>query len=268
MQSFGQLSIDPSAPNPLGTDDAILMAAVQGRFYGSVLASTRIEALIAAHVPRTHIRDVSEVYRSKWWDYRRLAPGHSFMLFAHHYHKGVAVAARKFVAEQRSRGVRGGNYGKVGASPIEQSTEDLWDRDQSHITGLWKAMLVADALSIPYPEFCRLAFRIAFERLWKRLPRPSQLYSEKLGAYVLDEWEMLQAERLFLAEHPMYAEENYAGLELQDQYRAWLIEHIGKHSDPMIGLMNAVYIKRQLPEALAGQHFPAQTLKRARLLAT
>jgi hypothetical protein len=266
---LGQFSIDPSSPNPFGIDDGVLIAAVQGAFFGGNLPAAQIEGLIAAHVPRKEISEVSQVYGTKWWDYRRLAPGHSFYLFGHHYYRATKAAARRILADQKSRSRDGrAGTGMLGVALTEMTCEGLWERDKGHITGLWKAMLVADAIGIPYPDFCRLACRIAIDRLWKRLPRPSQLYSEKLGGFVLDEWETLQNERLFLASHPMYAEENYAGLDVQDAYRTWLIGHLGKQPDPVMGLMEVVYVRKQLPEALAAQHFPPMALKRARLLAT
>jgi hypothetical protein len=254
-------------------DDGVLIAAVQGAFFGSSLPSAQIEALIAAHIPRAQVKDVADVYATKWWDYRRLAPGHSFYLFAHHYYRATKIAARRMTSERASaRGAEGYNAARpaalYGGSLIEQSVDGIFERSSAEITGMWKAMLVADAMGIPYPEFCRLACRIAFERLWKRLPRPSQLYSDKLGTYVLDEWLTLQNERLFLATHPVFAEEHYCGIALQDSYRAYVVEHIKAQTDKVHGLAEAVYVRRQLPEAIARQHFPDMALKRARLMST
>jgi hypothetical protein len=247
-----------------------LTAAVQGAFFGSSLPSAQIEALIAAHVPRKEVAEVADVYGTRWWDYRRLAPGHSFYLFAHHYYRATKVAARRMVSEKAAeRGLTGGgkkSFAIYGAALVEQSADGIFERDKAEVTGMWKAMLVADALGMPYGEFCRLACRLAFEKLWKRLPRPSQLYSEKLGVFVEDEWHELLKGRLYLASHPVYAEENYAGLELQDQYRSWAIEHVKAQSSPIVGMSELVYVRKQVPEAIAVQHFPAQALKRARLL--
>lgn len=251
-------------------DDPVLVTGVQGNFYGAALPAAQIEALIAAHVPKKEIREVAEVYGSKWWDYRRLAPGHSFYLFAHHYYRASQTAARRVVSE-RPHEVYSKDKRKslswVGPALVQMQVSDVWERDKAHITGLWKAMLVADALGIPYDHFCRLSCRVAIDRLWKRLPRPSQLYSDKLAAYVLDEWEGLQTQRSFFATHPIYSIENYAGTDLQDGYREYLVEAINKLDCPVTALMEIVYQRPQLPEAVASQHFSDQALKRARLLA-
>lgn len=243
---------------------------MQGNFFGAALPAAQIEGLIAAHVPKIEIREVADVYNSKWWDYRRLTPGHSFYLFAHHYYRASQTAAKRMVKERPHDGFskdKKKSLSWVGPALVQMQVSDVWERDKAHITGLFKAMLVADALGIPYDQFCRLGCRVAIDRLWKRLPRPSQLYSDKLAAYVLDEWENLQEQRLFSATHPLYAAENYAGLKVQDDYRDYLVSAIKKLDSPVVPLMEVVYQRPQLPEDFAEQHFPAQALKRARLLA-
>lgn len=248
--------------------------SVHGGFFGAAAPAAQIEAMIAAHIPRKHIVEVADVYGSKWWDYRRLAPGHSFYLFAHHYYKESRTAAQKFVRENPrkafgGKGDRRDAYQFAGPALVEMQVNDIWDRDQGHLTGLWNAMLVADALGIPYDVYVRLACRIAIDTQWKRIPRPSQLYSEKMGAMVADEWDKLKLERLPAVRHPHYLVENYEGLPLQDEYRAWLIECLSKLGSGLVPtLSNVVYTEPQLPVAVAEKHFPAHALTRARLLAT
>lgn len=251
-------------------DDPILVTGVQGAFFGSALPPAQIEALIAAHVPRAHIKDVAEVYGTKWWDYRRLAPGHSFYLFAHHYYRVSKFVARKFTSEKPlAKFDKDGRKSAsiVGASLVQMEVSDIWSRDRGHITGIWNAMLIADAFGIPYPEFVRLACQIALDRSWKRLPLPAQLYAESLAPYVIDEWEKMKDERLFSASHPMYAIDNYAGLSVQDEYREWVIDRIKAQSSQLNAVMTAVYVNRHIPESMALQHFPSQLVTRARLLA-
>lgn len=249
------------------TDDAVLMAAVQGGFFGANLPAARIEALIAAHVPRKHIVDVADVYATKWWDYRRLSPGHSFLLFAHHYYKAFKIGARKFLWHYGQTGRNGAGAGAIGVNAIHYTVEEIWDRDAAHITGMWKAMLVCDALGIPYEHFCQLGNQVALDSLWKRLPKPAQLYNDKLGAQILDRWDQLQSDRLITARHPLYTTANYAGLQAQDDYRGYLIEQIKQRADPANALANVVFRAPQLPEDIARDHFPAIMVDRARLRA-
>lgn len=251
-----------SATDP--TDDLITLNAVHGAFYGSSMRPERLEGLIAAHVPKSQIKDVSDVYAYKWWDYRRMSPGHSFTLFADRYYRHFRLAAKKMIAHRKRNQYQAA---LIGVSQVQFQAESIWDRDHGHITGMFKAMLTADALGIPYDRFCALAFQTAIDTAWKRLPNPSQLYSPKMGAQILDAWDTLSGERLFIADHPIYLVENYAGTPLQDEYRVWLINHIKRRDKTVPALSQVVYGKPQLPEALAQQHFSQQALNRARLMA-
>ena len=257
-QSFGIIS----AADP--TDDPVIITSLHGMFPGSVLPAARIEGLIAAHVPRKHIRQVSDVYEFKWWDYRRLSPGHSFMLFTETYYKAFRLAARKFLAHRTSTGRP---VALVGSGEMYYRAADIWDRDARHITGMWNAMLTADSLGIPYDRFCQLAFQIATDQAWTRLPRPSQLYSDKMGAQILQAWLDLREERFFYARHPIYRVDNYAGTPLQDEYREWLIDELKGKASLVSPLASVVFMTPQIPESLAAAHFPQQSIYRARLLA-
>ena len=246
------------------------MAAVQGAFYGANLPAVRLEALIAAHVPKKHIVDVARSYSTRWWDYRRLTPGHSFHLFAHHYYKALKVSSRQSLWHKPLRGQKGdpGAGSRIlGVNSVHWTTDTIWERDSKHITGMWTAMSVADAAGIPYEHYCRLANQTALDTLWKRLPTPAQLYSQKIGPAVLSKWEGMVASRMILASHPLYRLENYAGLPVQDEYHQWLVERIQERSDPAPALANCIYRTPQLPETLAVREFSQATVNRARLMA-
>jgi hypothetical protein len=246
-------------------DDSTTAAAVCGAFYGCTQPAAAIEGLIAAHVPKAHILDVADIYERRWWDYRRMAPGHSFYLFAHHYYRASKIAAKKMIAERAKGFTRHGRmmFGLEGPALVEMDAEGLWDRDQAHITGLWKAMLVADAIGMPYGDFCRLACQVAVERLWSRLPRPSQLYSEKLAVFVMEAWDEQRKVKFTAAQHPVYAVENYDARQMQEDYRAYLIEQIKQIDSKVPALASALYFRPQLPLDVAQQHFTQQILDRA-----
>jgi len=266
---LGKQSLKGFSPDDF-VDDPITIIAVHGGFYGASLPAAQIEALIAAHVPRQHILEATEVIHSRWWDYRRLSPGHAFYLFADTYYKGCKLAARKFLAERKNshsyQSDKSRAYNLVGASLGQMTVEEVWTKDQAHITGLWKAMLVADAIGMPYDLFVRVACNAALIRLWKNLPRPSQLYSDTLVFHIMSDWDEIKKLRSTLAKHPLYSEENYVGLPIQDEYRHWLIESIKEQKDKLNALMVAVYHMRHIPEAMALQHFPPHLVNRARLM--
>jgi len=260
-----------SASDP--TDDLITINAVHGAFPYSAMPSWKIENIIAAHVPRNQIKDVADTYPHRWWDYRRMQPGHSFMLFAHTYYRYFRQAGRK-VLSLRDRSGRRADLGVhqmsalVGVGEMQFSANEIWDRDQAHITGMWKAMLTCDALGLPYDVFCRTSFQHAIDTAWKRLPRPQQLYSEKFAAHVYDKWLALADDRVFLARHPIYKVENYVGTPLQDEYRSYAIRTLQGCKNVVPHLSEVVFRSPQIPEALAASHFPARAMQRAKLLAS
>lgn len=252
-------------------DDAILMASVQGAFHGCNLPAARIEGLIASHVPKKHIVDVADVWARKWWDYRRLTPGHSFLLFAHHYYNAYRIGARTFIDIRKrtpwTQKGKGG-LGLLGPAAVQYRVDEIWDREPKHITGLWTAMLTCDALGMPYDRFCQLANQVAVDTAWQRLPLPAQLYSEKMGAQVLDRWIELTKDRMILPRHPLFKLENYASLPVQDEFQDWLLDQLKRRQgDPVNALANVVYRTPQLPESVAAAEFAPAVMQRARLLA-
>jgi hypothetical protein len=251
-------------------DPPNLILGVQGRFDGFELAPVQIEARIASAVPHKHIKEVSDTYGLKWWDYKRLSPGHCFNLFAHHYYKSFKIAAKQFLV-YKPRQFQDMSQSQmtaiIGMGQLQFTVDTMWERSQGHITGMWKAMMVCDALGIPYDHYSRLAFVIAKERAWKRLPLPNQLYGDDLAARILIEWDLMKDNRLLVAKHPLYDVENYAGLQVQDEYRQWLIANLKKKPDPVSHLASVIYMNPQLPLGLAEPEFPAALLTRARLLA-
>lgn len=254
------------------TDDPIMMIGVHGNFWGAVAPAARMEALLAAHVIKASIgKDLAKPYTTKWWDYRRMAPGHCFGLFADRYYKAFKTASRTFLAHARRRADSNVDIRKsaavIGVGAAQYQPETVFERDRGHITGMWKAMQVADDFGLPYDHFCRLAFEVTIDRKWNRLPKPQQLYSADVAAQALDAWDETLKQRLVAAEHPMFLAENYAGMAVQDEYREWLIEKIQQRADPAIVLFTTVYQRPQLPLALVEPLFPAATLNRARLLA-
>lgn len=78
-------------------DNAETMEDLHGWFFGVTHASSRIEGLICAHVPKTNINNIAESYLTKWWDYRQMSPGHCFMLLVDNYHSAFKTHARKLL---------------------------------------------------------------------------------------------------------------------------------------------------------------------------
>lgn len=259
-------------------DDPDLLVELFGAFEGVFSPSIRLEALLMAHVKRTHMKDVQYAYQARWWDYRRLPLGHSFMLFAREFFKAQRMAARiglgkigpirfqgKTIADEQTKRRFRGLHGAIASETTER---DIWDKEKSYIAKMFKAMVAADMFGIPYDAWCRLGFRTAGDLKWDRMPGPQHLYSDKLAAMTINEWELELSQRLRLASHPMYLAENYQGWKIQDDYYEWVRKAIERSArDVAIPLSIACFDKRQLPLELATQWFGEQQMKRARSLA-
>lgn len=246
------------------TDDKFVLAEVLGGFTGVAVGSDRIEQLMAGHIRKEYFNEIAETAQTKWWDYQRMAPGHSFMFFVHNYYKYFKIYGNKMLA------YRGSNDDRrfiVGPNQMQYTAAEIWDRDQRHITGMLRGMLACDALYMPYDDYCSFAFRIAVDRAWTRLPNPTQIYADDLLDCIITEWDAHKKVKARLAVHPVYRVDNYCGLPIQDRYRAWLIERIQEFSDKMPVIHRAVYELEQLTEQDAYNHFPAADVKRASIIA-
>lgn len=245
-------------------DDAITRISVFGPIYGMAMPAEPLETLIAGHVPREKFLEAADGYRTKWWDYRRLSPAHSLMLFTDNYYKHFKLAARKSLVHKgrdpRLKALHGSAYSQM-------TTEEMWEREPSHITGLWTAMTVADTYGIPYDYFCMTAMNMAMDTNWTRLPTPSQLYSPNLGALTITQWEKDQFQQLYTAQHPLYSLDNDVGLPLQEEYRNWIMERLVMLDAPLHPLTGVLFRRPQITEALARTKFSDNLIERARLVA-
>lgn len=275
------MTIAASCPQPSFSrphDNWELITGLFGGFEGALHPSSRIEAMIAAHVRRDHMGDITTVYDSRWWDYRRLSLGHSFMMFTRDFYASFRRAARQAMGQL---GPLRGPDGKVadgrlvrryqslrGTLARDLTEKDIWDKDRPYIATMWKAMVAADLFGIPYPQFCQIGFRVASDHKWERVPSPRHLYSDRMAALIVNGWEELTSQRAITAKHPMYLVENYEGHPVQDAYREWLIRTVSRRQDDIaIPLSIVVFDRPQLPEDMALAAFGANTLRRARSMA-
>lgn len=246
-------------------DDCLTALSIHGGIIGLNLPAAGIETLLAANITPARFKETADNYSTKWWDYRRLAPGHSFMLFAHHYYRASSEIARKMLFEKRRDKKM---LALVGAGVLQWSSDGIWEREKGHLSGLWNGMTVADQYGMPYDQFCTLTCRAALDNAWSRAPMPNQIYSPKLAAIAVNNWEDMSAKKVTLARHPMFKQENYVGAPVQDEYREWLVGQISKSERLVPTLASAVYQHRHLPEAIARAHFPDEAMKRAEILAS
>lgn len=65
----------------------------------------------------------------------------------------------------------------------------LLSNKPSVVTALWHGRQTADSIGCRYETYVFLAFEyLLSEKIWQRLPRPNQIYSEDVKQYVAEKW--------------------------------------------------------------------------------
>lgn len=203
------------------------------------------DALTSQFVRQDLLKDESELYESKWWDYKPLHVLESTYLFSESYKSAIkqAIKRRKCV-------YRGNNY-------IGLKHPDFLSCSATTITGMWKARKTADKYGIPYDIYCNQSMLYAESRDYKYLPSPSQLYSNKpknnggisMLQQIIKHWEKIKIDRLFHARSDFYSVNCGELNKYQLLHQRFLIEAIrNKASVRHFMVAELVYEKRLLSE--------------------
>lgn len=186
-----------------------------------------------------------EVADKKWFAYRFMTPLAATKHFGELYTKGF----KAYIRFNRDRGeaeLRQGLRQKIFHKPSRSLTE------------LWHARQRADELGLPYELLIEFGFEFARKGGWKNAPRPMQLFgsAESDVAWPLEIEKFLE-DRLplvvdRLADLPQYRIENYRHLSVQDEFRAYLRDHLAASTKPWaLRLSGPCIEKRHLPLLMA-----------------
>lgn len=197
------------------------------------------------------LRDTeSELMQTRWFDYRHLLPAQATYLFAFYYDQ----VYREFYAMHR-------DYRKAGeVNPLPCA--DIFESNE--LLALWRGRQAADQIGCKYDFYLRFAFKRYFERAWKFMPRPNQLYGEELVLDIVDAWAEVKSCSLQVATLKRFQPNAYVGHPDQDAYYAYLVEQINLREHKHMLLSRLVFKDQVLPLDVAGRHFPADVLSRAK----
>lgn len=196
-----------------------------------------------------------ELYGKKWFDYRNMHPTDATYLFSKSYSDAYRmISAVRFDVERAPymKGLRG----KTGDVFVEQGSRN--------VVGLWKARQAADKYGIPYDFYCNAAMRIAESASWKHMPRPCQLYGDKILPKVVERWNDELEARVVTAEHEVYKAVNYVSLIDQNMYCDYLFSIIDMREHKEYLLSDLVYGREMIPESLAHERYGAFLLDLAK----
>lgn len=215
-------------------------------FYSNTLAQ-RLDDTI--EVMRLVMPDVlereREVAHKKWFAYRFMSPLAATKHFAELYSKGFKAYIR-FNRDRDEAELRQG----LG--------QNIFHKPGRSLTELWHARQRADELGLPYELLIEFGFEFARKGGWKNPPRPMQLFGSAKSdiAWPLEIKKFLGDRLPLLVDRfsglPQYRVENYQHLPVQDEFRAYLVDHLSASTKPCAFRLTGPCIeKRHLPLLLA-----------------
>lgn len=227
---------------------------------GTNLTRQAYEALAIRYVKPALFKGESDLYATKWWDYRPWHPLQATYHFAHAY----KLAMRRAIMQRTDL------YRGLNAKGLAH--EDFLQCSPATITGMWKARQVADGIGCPYDFYCSQAMKYAQKRDWQYLPSPQQLYpkapkfADDIG--MVDEiilaWRDRTVTRIVSAESSFFQADAYIGNQHQIEHQAHLVQALRNHPHKCLLLASMVYEQKILLPEVAEKAFGNDTLRAAR----
>jgi hypothetical protein len=174
--------------------------------------------------------------QTRWFDYRDQLPMQLTQTFAESY----SELYREMYATTRD---------------YEYAEKVTGGLVQADLLSLWLARQAADRVGCPYGFYIRFSMMRTFERQWKYIPRPNQLYGEELVLDLVDTWASAKKDILFLAKGQFYKAQNFKGHPDQRDYHEYLIQNVKTRAVPEMVLTRLIFREKCLPEELAVKHF-------------
>lgn len=167
----------------------------------------------------------ANLMKTKWFDYRHMHFVEATYLFSMYYSRAYSDMMVKIFNHDSGRfmkGFKGGDF-------LELSSREK--------IGFWKARVVADSLGIPYGFYCKAAVRWCVEeRIWKRVPRPNQLFSKDLVEAVNEAWVERCNTSLQIPIDERFELRMGTNTRLQGEFQEWLCGQIMNRRYPEIAL--------------------------------
>lgn len=204
-----------------------------------------------ANIPQELRDQESGLMRQRWFDYRNLLPGQATYLFAEHYEQEY----RKMYAETRD---------SDGAETVKVLLGDDIFKSANGIS-FWRARQDADRIGCKYDFYIRFVFKRAWDRGWRYIPRPNQIYSEEITLDANAAWSSEKQHSLQLASGGMFKSDSYVGHPDQDAYHIYIVEQIKGRMHHQGILERLVFKEGILPIEVAKQYFSADMLSHAKI---
>jgi len=193
----------------------------------------------------------AELMMSRWFDYRDLLPAQATLLFAERYE----AIYRETYAKTRDLN-KAETIELVLVSNLFKSTE---------LIPTWRARQAADRIGCKYDFYLREVFKRIWDRGWRYLPRPNQLYGDEMMSDIKEVWKLETLCSLQLAQSQRFKVASFVGHPDQVAYYDYLVAEIKRREHPHLSLARVVFRDKVLPLEIAGEHFGGDVLRRAHI---
>lgn len=191
---------------------------------------TECDALAIRFIPLKLLKEESELFGTKFWDYRFLHPAQATQVFAEAYGAALKRAVSRRTDLWRGLMMKG------------MKTPLVYEQPERNITGFWKARQMADRIGCPYDFYCEQAMQFADKARMHFLPAPQQLYCQtvperlqglpSMVEYIVERWVARIAHSAFYASTDAYSAERFVEGDEQINYLNYLFDLIKKSNCP------------------------------------
>ena len=181
--------------------------------YCSSLSNSDSWMIELVQVPAEYREQEAALMRSRWFDYRHLLPAQATLLFAEKYR----AYYQEFYGKTRCIN-HAGNVDPLRGFSLEAGG--------ANFLCMWQARQEADRIGCKYDFYLRYVFNRFWDRGWKCLPRPNQIFSEELSADIADAWATECLASLQFATSERFRNESYCGHPDQIAHHSFLIEQV------------------------------------------
>ena len=214
----------------------------------------------------------SDLFQSKWWDYRHLTVVEATRLFGQCFSGETRRIIRAHIDDTPPKLLMDGTYkdweplqkGDIFRPPLRETAVKAW---KSKIHSLIRARQDCDRAGVPYPFYMRVALRHwYFGRYYfiqhRTMPSTAMLNSPECYNAVLQSWMEAIASQIQVATHDRYRLPQSEAHPDIEAHQVWLCKQIARKPEPKYALrkfMQLGFLSREIAE----QHFSPMQLQAA-----
>ena len=201
-------------------------------YWNADLSAAEYDAMfLQAEINSKHLYNESALMKKKWFDYRYMHFVEATYLFTKYY-----IQAYKNMKTKTFDFQRGPHISPFKGFKKDEPQDFLKISDRETV-GMYRARGVADKLGINYEFYNDFAVKWCIETMiWKRSPRPSQLYSKPLLEDMVEAWRERCDTSMQIPDDERYELSMGVQGENQEDFQEWLGGQMLNRVHPEISL--------------------------------